>query len=96
MGPDKRMIKSTCKSCHGGCGVIATVENGRLIHLGRLYCDYHGWGGKYPKTQLSWGKQLEITNADGEMAVWFLNSLDKVEYLILIDRPQGYPSGRQS
>jgi anaerobic selenocysteine-containing dehydrogenase len=20
---------------------------------GRLYCDYHGWGGKYPKTQIS-------------------------------------------
>jgi hypothetical protein len=27
------MIKSTCKSCHGSCGVIATVENGRLTHL---------------------------------------------------------------
>jgi len=40
---------------------------------GRLYCDYHGWGGEYPKTQISWGKQLEITNADGEMAVWFLD-----------------------
>ena len=26
-------MKSTCKSCHGGCGVIATVENGRLVHL---------------------------------------------------------------
>lgn len=196
-------MKSTCKSCHGSCGVIATVENGRLTHLegnpesptwgtmcakglssiqetynpnrimhplkrkgergggewerisweealetitgkmkesiarygassvaicqgtgrgynrytfrfarsigtpnigvpadfcygprlavfgmtvgGRLYCDYHGWGGEYPKTQISWGKQLEITNADGEMAVWFLNSLDKAEHLILID-----------
>ncbi len=52
---------------------------------GRLYCDYHGWGGEYPKTQISWGKQLEITNADGEMAVWFLNSLDRAEHLILID-----------
>jgi anaerobic selenocysteine-containing dehydrogenase len=52
---------------------------------GRLYCDYHGWGGGYPKTQVSWGKQLEITNADGEMAVWFLDSLDKAENLILVD-----------
>jgi len=52
---------------------------------GRLYCDYHGWGGEYPKTQISWGKQLEITNADGEMAVWFLDSLDRAEHLILID-----------
>ncbi len=203
MSGDRRMIRSTCKSCHGGCGVIATVENRRLTHLegnpesptwgtmcakglsgvqetynpnrimhplkrkeergggewerisweealgtiaekmketiaqngassvaicqgtgrgynrytfrfarsigtpnigvpadfcygprlavfgmmvgGRLYCDYHGWGGEYPKTQISWGKQLEITNADGEMAVWFLDSLDKAEHLILID-----------
>ncbi|NIO06098.1 MAG: molybdopterin-dependent oxidoreductase [Proteobacteria bacterium] len=52
---------------------------------GRLYCDYHGWGGEFPKTQISWGKQLEITNADGEMAVWFLNSLEEAEHLILID-----------
>ncbi len=52
---------------------------------GRLYCDYHGWGGTYPKTQISWGKQLEITNADGEMAVWFLASLKKANHLILID-----------
>jgi anaerobic selenocysteine-containing dehydrogenase len=203
MRDGRKRIKSTCKSCHGGCGVIATVENGRLTHLegnpesptwgtmcakglssiqdvynpnrilhplrrrgergggewerisweealeivsgkmkesiarygassvaigqgtgrgynrytfrfarsigtpnmvvpadfcygprlevfgmmvgGRLYCDYHGWGGEYPKTQISWGKQLEITNADGEMAVWFLDSLDKAENLILID-----------
>lgn len=52
---------------------------------GRLYCDYHGWGGTYPKTQISWGKQLEITNADGEMAVWFIDSLKKAKHLILID-----------
>ncbi len=52
---------------------------------GRLYCDYHGWGGQYPKTQISWGKQLEITNADGEMAVWFLSSLARAKHLILID-----------
>jgi anaerobic selenocysteine-containing dehydrogenase len=52
---------------------------------GRLYCDYHGWGGEYPKTHISWGKQLEITNADGEMAVWFLHALDRAEHLILID-----------
>lgn len=203
MNSDRKVIKSTCKSCHGGCGVLATVENGRLTHIegspesatrgtmcakglssiqevynpnrimhplkrkgergggewerisweealdiitgkikesiaqygassvaicqgtgrgynrytfrfarsigtpniglpadfcygprlavfgmtvgGRLYCDYHGWGGEYPKTQISWGKQLEITNADGEMAVWFLDSLDRAEHLILID-----------
>jgi anaerobic selenocysteine-containing dehydrogenase len=200
---DKAVIKTTCKSCHGGCGALATIENGRITRVegnpdsptrgtmcakglasfqdvynpnrilypmkrkgergggqwqridweealetvagkikgsieesgagsvaicqgtgrgynrytfrlarsigapnlgtpadfcfgpklavfgmmvgGRLYCDYHGWGGEYPKTQVSWGKQLEITNADGEMAVWFLDSLDKAEHLILID-----------
>jgi anaerobic selenocysteine-containing dehydrogenase len=203
VSPDKTVIKSTCTSCHGGCGVLVRVENGRITHIegnpesstrgtmcakglasiqevynpnrimhplkrkgergggeweriswdesldiitgkmkesiaqygaesvaicqgtgrgynrytlrfarsigtpnvgfpadfcfapkmavfgmtvgGRLYCDYHGWGGAYPKTQISWGKQLEITNADGEMAVWFLDSLDKAEHLILID-----------
>ncbi|MEM3550940.1 MAG: molybdopterin-dependent oxidoreductase [Candidatus Bathyarchaeia archaeon] len=51
----------------------------------RLYCDYHGWGGELPKTIIHWGKQLEITNADGEMAVWFLNALEKAEYFILVD-----------
>ena len=51
----------------------------------RLYCDFHGWGGEYPKTIIQWGKQLEITNADGEMAVWFLNALEKADYLIIID-----------
>jgi anaerobic selenocysteine-containing dehydrogenase len=199
----KKVIKTTCKSCHGGCGVLATVENGRITRLegnpaaptrgtmcakgqasvqevsnpnrllyplkrkgkrgegrwerisweealdtisskikesvesygassvavlqgtgrgynrytfrfarsigtpnigipahfcyaprlavfdlmvgGRLYCDYHGWGGEYPKVQISWGKQLEITSADGEMAVWFLDSLEKAEHLILVD-----------
>jgi anaerobic selenocysteine-containing dehydrogenase len=52
---------------------------------GRLYCDYHGWGGTYPKTHISWGKQLEISNADGEMAVWFLHALKKADHLILVD-----------
>ena len=51
----------------------------------RLYCDYHGWGGEYPKTQISWAKQIEHSNADGEMAVWFLESLKHAKNLILID-----------
>lgn len=33
MSPDRKIIKSTCKSCHGGCGVLITVENGRINHL---------------------------------------------------------------
>jgi anaerobic selenocysteine-containing dehydrogenase len=201
---DKKIIKTTCKSCHGGCGVLVTVENGAITHIegnpeaptlgtmcskglssiqhinhpdrllyplkrigergegkwqritwdealdtiegkmkesiakygpssiavsqgtgrgyneythrfarsigtaniitpgyichsprlglyglvtgyGRLYCDYHGWGGEFPKTQISWAKQLEISSADGEMAVWFLNSLKHVKNLIVID-----------
>lgn len=51
----------------------------------KLFCDYHGWGGKFPKTQISWGRQNEINNADGEMAVWFLNSLKHAKNLILVD-----------
>jgi anaerobic selenocysteine-containing dehydrogenase len=58
---------------------------GLITGYGRLYCDYHGWGGEYPKTQISWAKQLEISSADGEMAVWFLNSLKYVKNLIVID-----------
>jgi anaerobic selenocysteine-containing dehydrogenase len=52
---------------------------------GRLFCDYHGWGGEYPKTQITWPKQLEISNADGEMAPWFLESLKHIKNLILVD-----------
>ena len=51
----------------------------------RLFCDYHGWAGVYPRTIVHWGKQLEYTNANGEMAVWFLRALDKAENFILID-----------
>ena len=58
---------------------------GLVTGYGRLYCDYHGWGGEYPKTQISWAKQLEISSADGEMAVWFLESLKHVKNLIVID-----------
>jgi anaerobic selenocysteine-containing dehydrogenase len=58
---------------------------GLVTGYGRLYCDYHGWGGEYPKTQISWAKQLEISSADSEMAVWFLNSLRHVKNLIVID-----------
>jgi len=201
---EKKIIKTTCKSCHGGCGVLVTVENGAITHIegnpdtptwgtmcskglssiqhinhpdrlkyplkrtgkrgegkwqriswdealdiietrmkesiekygpssiaisqgtgrgynrythrlarsigtaniitpgyichsprlgmyglvtgyGRLYCDYHGWGGEFPKTQISWAKQLEISSADAEMAAWFLNSLKHVKNLIVID-----------
>ncbi|MFQ6123636.1 MAG: hypothetical protein ACE5R6_03395 [Candidatus Heimdallarchaeota archaeon] len=30
MSSNKRILKTTCKSCHGGCGVLVTVENGRI------------------------------------------------------------------
>jgi anaerobic selenocysteine-containing dehydrogenase len=58
---------------------------GLVTGNGRLYCDYHGWGGEYPRTQISWAKQLEISSADSEMAVWFLESLRYVKNLIVID-----------
>ena len=53
--------------------------------VNRLYCDYHGWGGEFPKTHISWGKQLEYSNSDGEMAVWFFEALMHAKNLILVD-----------
>ena len=29
----KRIIKTTCKGCHGGCGVLITVEDGVIVHV---------------------------------------------------------------
>ena len=42
---------------------------GLVTGYGRLYCDYHGWGGEFPKTQIMWAKQLEISSADSEMCL---------------------------
>ena len=58
---------------------------GLVTGYGRLYCDYHGWGGEFPKTQINWAKQLEISSADGEMAVWYIDSLKYVKNLIIVD-----------
>lgn len=52
---------------------------------GRLFYDLHGWGGEYPKTIITWGKQIEINNSENEMAVWFLDALDKAKNLIIVD-----------
>ena len=30
---EKKIIKTTCKSCHGGCGAMVTVEDGRITHI---------------------------------------------------------------
>ena len=66
---------------------------GLVTGYGRLYCDYHGWGGEFPKTQIMWAKQLEISSADSEMAYWFMNSLDYCKNLIIIDpRASAYAS----
>jgi anaerobic selenocysteine-containing dehydrogenase len=67
--------------CHSPrLGLYALVTG-----YGRLYCDYHGWGGEFPKTHIMWAKQLEISSADSEMAYWFLNSLNYAKNLIIID-----------
>ena len=29
---------------------------GLVTGYGRLYCDYHGWGGEFPKTQIIVGQ----------------------------------------
>src|SRR5512137_1673463 len=66
---------------------------GLITGYGRLYCDYHGWGGVFPKTQISWAKQLEISSADSEMCYWYMKSLDYVKNLIIIDpRATAYTS----
>jgi anaerobic selenocysteine-containing dehydrogenase len=66
---------------------------GLVTGYGRLYCDYHGWGGEFPKTHIMWAKQLEISSADSEMAYWFLNSLTYAKNLIIIDpRASAYSS----
>jgi len=33
MGTKRKIIRSTCKSCHGICGVLATVENGIITRV---------------------------------------------------------------
>lgn len=33
MGSNRKTTKTTCKGCHGGCRVLATVENGKIIHI---------------------------------------------------------------
>ena len=33
MSSNKRIVNTTCKSCHGGCGVFVTVENSRITHI---------------------------------------------------------------
>ena len=67
--------------CHSPrLGLYALVTG-----YGRLYCDYHGWGGEFPKTQIMWAKQLEISSADSEMCYWFMSSLDYCKNLIIID-----------
>ncbi|OGN95243.1 MAG: hypothetical protein A2Y89_02600 [Chloroflexi bacterium RBG_13_51_18] len=66
---------------------------GLITGYGRLYCDYHGWGGVFPKTQISWAKQLEISSADSEMCYWYMKSLDYCKNLIVIDpRATAYTS----
>ncbi len=58
---------------------------GLVTGYGRLYCDYHGWGGEFPKTNIAWAKQLEISSADSEMCYWFMKSIDYCKNLIVID-----------
>ena len=30
---EKKIIKTTCKSCHGGCGVLVEVQDGAITHI---------------------------------------------------------------
>ena len=29
----KTIVRTTCKGCHGGCGVRVTVEDGTIVHV---------------------------------------------------------------
>ena len=30
---ERKVIRTTCKGCHGGCGVLVTVEDGVIVHV---------------------------------------------------------------
>ena len=30
---ERKVILTTCKSCHGGCGVKVTAEDGVIVHI---------------------------------------------------------------
>ena len=30
---EKKIIRTTCKSCHGGCGVLVEVTDGVITHI---------------------------------------------------------------
>ena len=30
---EKRIVRTTCKSCHGGCGALVTVDNGQITYI---------------------------------------------------------------
>src|SRR4030043_381441 len=30
---NEKIVKTTCKSCHGGCGVLVTVEDDVITHI---------------------------------------------------------------
>lgn len=76
----------SCSAIHAGhvCYFPKLVVFGFTVG-GRLYCDYHGWGGQYPRSHIVWDKQLEYSNADGELAVWYLEAVEKAKNLIIVD-----------
>ena len=30
---ERKIVRTTCKGCHGGCGVLVTVEDGVIVHV---------------------------------------------------------------
>lgn len=51
----------------------------------KLFPDFHGWGGEFPRTIIAWAKQMETNNPEGEMGVWYLNALEKAKNFITVD-----------
>src|SRR6516164_4897856 len=70
MGETTTILKSTCRSCHGGCGVLLHVQGDRLVTLDLVY---HPDRLKYPRRRVGprgSGKWARISwdDALGEIA----------------------------
>ena len=56
-----RKIKTACRSCHGGCGVIATVSDSKVIKVEGDPESLNNGGTLCPKGLLSLGKIISLS-----------------------------------
>ena len=52
---------------------------------GKIWADYSGWGGEFPKTIIAWARQNEINSIDGDMPLHVLEAANKAKNIICID-----------